>query len=322
MNNGMDPNKIIEVEWHQLDLRYQSLRIHTDSAVRSLMLSIHIHGLLMPITVIASGVKDYPWVVIDGYLRVLALKALGHDLVQAVVCQLAAAEALLHIYQHNRSRTWDAFEEANLLQELLTTHQYPQGKLAQLLGRSEAWICHRLQLLTQLPDFVQKAVALGVLSSWVASRILVPFARANAQHAEQFVAYLCNKPHTSREIQSFYEQYLCSNKKTRETLISNPAVFFKLQGFDKLESSRRYTELSPEYTWDLKCAQILDCLRVLDSIMSAVFYPQQSAQESQGLIDKFHKICTRIESLQHLLEETVYARTTNSAAGEAIAASR
>lgn len=315
MNIGMDTNKIIEVEWHQLDLRYQSLRIHTDSAIRLLMLSIHVHGLLVPITVVASGVKDCPWVVIDGYLRILALKALGHDLAQAVVWQLGFAEALLNVYQNNRSRVWESFEEANLLQELLTTHQYSQVKLAHLLGKSEAWICHRLQLLTQLPDFVYAAIAKGVLSSWVASRILVPFARANGQHAEQFVDYLCAKSHTSREIQTFYEQYLRSNKKARETLIATPAVFFKLQGFNKLESLRRYAELPPEYTWESKCAQILDCLSVLDSIMPAVFYPQQTAQEVQDLTDTFHKTRAQMENLQHLLEENVNARTTHSAAG-------
>jgi ParB/RepB/Spo0J family partition protein len=322
MNNDMDSNQIIEVEWHQLDLRYQSLRIHTDSAVRSLMLSIHIHGLLVPITVIASGVKDCPWIVIDGYLRILALKALGRDLAQAAVWQSAANEALLRVYKDNRSRTWEAFEEANLLQELLTIYQYSQRELAQSMGKSEAWICHRLQLLNQLPDFVHAAIAKGVLSSWIASRILIPFARANVQHAEQFIEYLRGPSHTSREIQAFYEQYLRSNKKAREALIANPGVFFKLQRVNQLESLRRYTELPPEHTWESKCAQILDCLSVLDSILPAVFYPQQTAQEAQDLQDKFQSALTKMENLQHLLEETVYARTTNSAAGEAIVAPR
>lgn len=320
MNIDASTDKIIDVEWHQLDMRYQGLRIHTDSAVRLLMLSIHVHGLLVPITVVASWVEGRPWVVIDGYLRILALKALGHDLIQATVWQLDAAEALLNVYRHNRSRAWEAFEEANLLQELLTTHQYSQAKLAQLLGKSEFWICYRLQLLTQLPSFVQEAIAKGVLSSWVASRILYPFARANAEHAEQFVDYLRVKSHTSREIQSFYEQYLRSNKKAREVLITNPAIFFNLQRLNKLESLRRYTELPPEHIWESKCAQIVDCLSVLDSIMPAVFYPQLTSREAEDFTDKFYQAHAKIGDLQRLLEETIHARIIHSGSGEAVVA--
>jgi ParB family chromosome partitioning protein len=322
MNKITNTTQTIEVEWHQLELRYQSLRIHTASAVQRLMLSVHSYGLLVPITVIASGVSNCSWVVIDGYLRILALKALGHDLITATVWRIDAAEALLDVYKHNKSRTWEAFEEANLLQELVTTYQYSQAKLAQLLGKSEAWICRRLQLTTQLPGFVKDAVCQGILSSWAAGRILIPLARANAQHAEQFIRYLSAKSHTSREVQSFYEQYLRSNKKIRAELAANPTIFFKLQELDKLESSCQYTELPPEHTWDRKCDQILDCLTVLDAIMPAVFYPQQTAQEQKALQDIFRQACAKIEGLQQTLEKTTHARTTHGKHGEAVTATR
>lgn len=308
----------IDVEWHQLELRYQSLRIHAPRAIRRLMLSIHSYGLLVPITVIASGASDCSWVVIDGYLRIAALKALGGDLITATVWPIDAAEALLDVYKHNKSRTWEAFEEANLLFELVTIHQYPQAKLAQVLGKSEAWICHRLQLITQLPSFVKEAVGQGILSSWSASRILIPFARANAQHAEQFVGYLSSKFHTSREIQAFYEQYLRSSKKIRTELAANPSIFFRLQELDKLESSCRYTELPPEETWDRKCEQILNCLTILDSIMPAVFYPQQTGQERQDLQDKFHQAYATMDNLHHTLEKLTYAQAPHSKHGEAV----
>jgi len=321
MNKIPNTAQTIEVEWHQLEFRYQSLRIHTASAIRHLMLSIHAYGLLVPITVIASNVQDCPWVVIDGYLRILALKALGHDLITAAIWQIDAAEALMAVYKYNKSRTWQVFEEANLLQELVTTHQYSQAKLAQLLGKSESWVCHRLQLITQLPCFVKDAVYQGILSSWTASRILIPFARANSQHAEQFVHYLSSKHHTSREIQSFYEQYLRSNKKIRSDLAANPSIFFKIQELDKLESCP-YTQLPPEDIWDRKCGQILDCLNVLDAITPTVFYPQQTEQEQQSLQDKFRRACARMDNLQHTLEKITYVQTPHSLHGEAIAATR
>jgi ParB family chromosome partitioning protein len=313
----------IEVEWHQLELRYQTLRIHTASAIQRLMISVHSYGLLVPITVIASGVQECPWIVIDGYLRIAALKALRHDLVTATVWQTDVAEALMEVYKYNKSRTWKAFEEANLVQELFAIHQYSQAKLAHLLGKSEAWVCHRLQLITQLPVFVKDAICQGILSSWAASRILIPFARANALHAEQFVCYLSgSKPRTSREIQSFYEQYVRSNKKIREELAANPSLFFKIQELDKLESSSSYTELSPEDTWNRKCEQISQCLSVLDAVVPAVFYPQQTAQEQQDLHHKFHQARVKMDVLQLTLEKTIHARTPHRPHGEAVAALR
>lgn len=306
MNKITNISQPLELEWHQLDLRYESLRIHTASAVQHLMISIHSYGLLVPITVVASGVQDCPWVVIDGYLRILALKALGGDLIRAAVLQLDEAEALLSVYKHNKSRAWEAFEEANLLSELVATHQYSQAKLAQFLGKSESWICYRLQLITQLPCFVKDAIYQGILSSWAASRILIPFARANSEHAEKFVRYLRGKSHTVREIQSFYEQYMRSNKKIRGTLSDNPSVFFKLEKLNKLESVGLYTELPPEHTWDRKCEQILDCLSILDSTMAAVFYPQQTAQEQKDLQNKFLLARAKMDALQRTLEATLH----------------
>lgn len=322
MNKIPNTTQTLEIEWHQLELRYQSLRIHTVSAVQQLMLSLHSYGLLVPITVTPSSVQDRPWVVVDGYLRIAALKALGRDLVTANVWQIDTAEALLDVYKYNKSRTWEAFEEANLLQELLTTHQYSKGNLAKVLGKSEAWICRRLQLITELPCFVKEAIGQGIVSSWVASRIFIPLARANSEHAEQLVRYLSSKSHTSREIQAFYAHYMRSNKKIRTDLAVNPSLFFKLQELDKLESSGRYTELPPEYTWDKKCDQILEALSVLGSLMPAVFYPGQTAQDLQSLQDKFHRVCTKIKTLTHTLEKTTHARPPHSHHGEAVAASR
>jgi ParB/RepB/Spo0J family partition protein len=302
----------ISLEWHQLECRYQSMRVHTPESIRRLMLSIHANGLQVPITVVASGLPDRPWVVIDGHLRILALKALGHDLVAANVWQLDAANALLYAWRHNKSRGWDVLEEANLLQELFTTHQYSQAKLARQFGKSASWVGYRLQLLTDLPDFIKEAIYQGSLSSWVASRILIPFARANSDHAEQFVNYLtAAKPHTSREITAFYENYLRSNKKVRAELALNPSIFFKLQAIQKLESISDITQLPPEYVWGKKCDQIVDCLHDMETVMPAAFYHQQPEQEQSDLQQRFHAALAWMNALQLKLQRRNHETTTD-----------
>jgi ParB/RepB/Spo0J family partition protein len=311
----------INLEWHQLELRYQSMRVHTPGAIRRLMLSIHANGLQVPITVVASDIPDRPWVVIDGYLRILALQALGHDLVVVNVWQMDAANALLYAWKHNKSRSWDVFEEANLLQELLTTHRYTQAEIARQSGKSEAWVSQRLQFLMELPYFLKDAMHQGALSSWVASRILIPFARANHGHAEQLVNYLTAKPHTSRQISAFYEQYLRSNKKVRAELALNPSIFFKLQAIKKLESRSDITHLPPEYVWGKKCDQIMDCLHDMETVMPAAFYHQQPKQEQSDLQQQFHEALAWMNALQLKLQRRNHETTTDHTDRERITAS-
>ncbi|WP_456243453.1 hypothetical protein [Thiorhodovibrio winogradskyi] len=53
-----------------------------------------------------------------------------------------------------------------------------QHELAHAVGKDPSWVNRRLALLTQLGEPLQEAVRSGVLSSWAASRILAPLARA------------------------------------------------------------------------------------------------------------------------------------------------
>ena len=318
MNNKTDSTQALELEWHLLEFRYQSLRIHTKAATRRFMQSIDEHGLLTPITVIASGLSTTPWIVIDGYLRIAAVKALGHDLIAATKWDIELPEALLQAYCYNASRPWIPLEEANLIQELIALHDYTQDQLAKRLGKSASWICRRLQLLHDLPDFVQEAIYKNTVSTWSASRVLIPLARANPTHAKQFVDYLSSKKHSSRDIQSFYEHYLRANRAVRTQIAANPSLFFKPQQLTKLESQGQYDKLAPEYLWGSKITQMNACLKVLKSIAPAVFYPQQDPREKGDFLNSLTQLLSKIESLQHALWRSTNASTPNKTDSSAI----
>jgi ParB-like chromosome segregation protein Spo0J len=123
MNNLSKP--VFEAEWHQLELRYQHLRKHTQQDQQRLTWSIHTYGLLEPIMVVACSTGN--WIVIDGYLRIKAMQTLKNDTIKIIIWESNVAEALIHTYRSNQSRTWDYFEEAWLLQELRNLHNYSQG---------------------------------------------------------------------------------------------------------------------------------------------------------------------------------------------------
>jgi hypothetical protein len=82
-----------------------------------------------------------------------------------------------------------------------------------------------------LPAFVEQALRQGVVSTWTAQRIILPFARANSEGAKKLLEYLKLKTHASRDIQAYYTHYLSSNRHTRQKMQDEPPHFFKAHAF-------------------------------------------------------------------------------------------
>jgi ParB family transcriptional regulator, chromosome partitioning protein len=311
------PKASLEAEWHCLDMSYQHLRQRTPQAQRRLMLSIHTHGLMVPITVIPvpSPIPNVipRWVVIDGYLRISAMRSLGKDTIAVQTCELPADEALLLAYKAHQSRPWEPLEEARLLQEMATNYGYSQAQLAQKLGKSESWVHYRLQLLAELPSHVMTAIDQGTLSLWSASRVLIPFARANAHHAELFINYLHKHPHSSREIKAFYEQYMQSRPKVREQMISQPALFFKAKTAAMAPSlSKKLSPDFPEQIWEQRLARIVHELHnTLEPLLPKLFHARQILSERQYLEHYLHQAMAAMERLHQSLRRIPYVQTTD-----------
>ena len=71
----------MELEFHQLDLRYARLRVEQPARERRLLASLADAGQLMPIIVVTTGAI---YVVVDGHKRVRCLRRLHRDTVAAV----------------------------------------------------------------------------------------------------------------------------------------------------------------------------------------------------------------------------------------------
>src|ERR1700677_1717733 len=82
----------MDLELHQLTLRYERLRKRQPREERSLLVSLTEIGQQLPVVVIQEAPS---FILIDGYKRVRALKRLARDTVRATCWQVAEAEALL-----------------------------------------------------------------------------------------------------------------------------------------------------------------------------------------------------------------------------------
>jgi len=85
----------MQLEFHQLDRRWEHLRVRHPARQRRLLASLAEVGQQTPIVVVAVEGQADRYVVIDGYKRIMALEQLGRDTVDAVVWPMSEAAAVL-----------------------------------------------------------------------------------------------------------------------------------------------------------------------------------------------------------------------------------
>src|SRR5213594_3257759 len=85
----------MQLEFHQLERRWEHLRVRHPARQRRLLASLADSGQQTPIVVVAAEGQADRYVVIDGYKRMAALEQLGRDTVEAVVWPMSEAAAVL-----------------------------------------------------------------------------------------------------------------------------------------------------------------------------------------------------------------------------------
>jgi hypothetical protein len=108
----------MDLEFHQLDRRYEPLRVRQLARERRLLASLAELGQQMPIVVVAAPAGAH--VVVDGYKRVRYLERLHRETVQAVSWEMPDADALIFRYGLHAEGPACAMEEAWLLRALYT----------------------------------------------------------------------------------------------------------------------------------------------------------------------------------------------------------
>jgi ParB/RepB/Spo0J family partition protein len=215
----------MELELHQLELRYERLRKRAAATERALLGSLAEHGQQLPIVVVSEETR---FIVIDGYKRVRALKRLARDVVRAAAWQLPELEALL-LERQLRCGSEDALDQAWLLAELQERFGLSLDALAQRFARSKSWVSRRLGLLQVLPTVIQDQVRTGELAAHATMKYLLPLARANAPAAAQLAAAITPLKLTSRQIGALYSGWQSGTPRTRELILERAQVYLQAQ---------------------------------------------------------------------------------------------
>jgi ParB/RepB/Spo0J family partition protein len=215
----------VELELHQLTLRYERLRKRSPREERALLVSLSEIGQQLPVVVIEETPR---FILIDGYKRVRALKRLARDTVRATSWQVAEAEALL-LERSLRRGSEDALDQAWLLAELQERHEWSLEELARRFERSKSWVSGRLALLQALPASIQEQIRAGTLSAHAAMKYLVPLARVNAAAAQALATALTPLKPTSRQVGALYAGWQAGTLRTRELIEQSPQIYLQAQ---------------------------------------------------------------------------------------------
>jgi len=213
----------MHLEVHQLDLRWEHLRVREPHRQRHLLASLAESGQQTPIVVVT--LKDDRYLVIDGHKRIAALRQLGRDTVEATVWPMSEAEALLLSRSQRMSPQESALEQGWLLSEMEQRFSCTLDELARRFDRSISWVSRRLALVELLPEAVQHHVREGTVTAQIAMKYLVPVARVSAEDcermAEAFVKHRCD----TRQAAQLYTAWREGSRVVRERILAEPELF-------------------------------------------------------------------------------------------------
>src|ERR1035437_6814407 len=219
----------MQLEFHQLDRRWEHLRARHPGRQRRLLASLGDSGQQTPIVVVAAEGAAERYVVIDGYKRIAALEQLGRDTVEAVIWPMSEAAAVVLDRSLRLSEHETALEVGWLLAELEQRFGYGLDELARRFDRSVSWVSRRLALVEILPEAIQQQVREGKILAQVAMKFLVPAARQSLEDCQRMAAIFAEHHCDTREAGQLYGAWRKGSPAARKRILDDPELFFKTQ---------------------------------------------------------------------------------------------
>jgi ParB/RepB/Spo0J family partition protein len=219
----------MQLEFHQLDRRWEHLRVRHALRQRRLLASLADSGQQTPIVVVAAEGQADRYVVIDGYKRIAALEQLGRDTVEAVVWPMSEVAAVLLDRSLRLSEHETALEVGWLLAELERRFGCGLDELARRFDRSASWVSRRLALVEVLPEAIQQQVRDGRILAQVALKCLVPAARQSLEDCQRMAAIFAEHHCDTRQAGQLYAAWRKGSPAIRKRILDDPELFFKTQ---------------------------------------------------------------------------------------------
>jgi ParB-like chromosome segregation protein Spo0J len=218
----------VDLEVHQLDLRYQGLRRRSARKERAVLASLAEIGQQTPVVVVITTDEQHP-VLLDGYKRVRALQQLRRDVVVATSWTLPEPDALLLERLMRAAEADSALEQGWLVRELCERFGLSLTELSRRFDKTPSWVSRRLALVRELPESIQDQVRSGQLQAHAAMKHLVPLARANRAQAQALAETCGARQLSTREVGVLCCAFRSGTAETRALILQSPEVVLRAQ---------------------------------------------------------------------------------------------
>jgi len=235
----------MDLEFHQLDLRYEALRKRQPRKEHLLLASLADQGQLLPVVVVSG---NGPFVLVDGYKRVRALKRLAQDTVRATVWAMEEADALVLEHVMRAADPAGPLEQGWMLDELRIRFGLSLDDLARRFDKTPSWVSRRLALVRALPDAIQREVRAGRIAPHAAMKYLVPLARANRDGCVALGEAIARTDLSIRQVGDLYTMWQEGTEETRSLLVTDPLLMLRVradavcENHDERSPAQRFVE--------------------------------------------------------------------------------
>ncbi|MDQ6959457.1 MAG: ParB N-terminal domain-containing protein, partial [Mariprofundaceae bacterium] len=281
---------------HCLDLRFATTRLPSPRVVNARVHSIEQSGQLSPVAVIGGEKKRF--ILMDGYLRLAALRRMGSDTVYVTLWDCDEAGGLLRVLAGAQAHPWAAIEEARTIRMLMNQFACSQHAIAKSIGRDVSWVNRRLSLIASVSDEVLTTICKGRLSTWAASRIIAPLARANTGHAGEMVKFLERHRLSTRELSLWNNHYQKASRPVRNAMVKDPALFLDALANKEQEQQANILAAGPEGAWLKDMSMIKAILKRQRSAIAMLFSSAHNEQDQQPLRQAFAAIESLLDSMR------------------------
>lgn len=158
-----------------------------------------------------------------------------------------------------------------------------------MVGRKQGWVSGRLALYHALSEDLLELIRKGTISTWAATRVIVPIARAIPEHAKMLSENLSKASLSTRELTLLFRHYQKANRKQRANIVCEPFLFLKALHARGEATEAKSLKEGLEGKWLRDLRVITHMLRGLLREVPTLFYSGQSNLDRRILLTAFEE---------------------------------
>jgi hypothetical protein len=206
------------VERSTLDLRYQDFRLRDKAREARLLGSVAQRGIEQPL----EGVDTRQGrILLNGFKRYRCAEKLKIESVPYLCLGDEETVGIAALLQPSKDKDLSILEQAKFVVELLTVQQMSIADVAEMLGRSKAWVCVRKRLLEEMSEEMQQILLRGKFPVYSYMHNLRPLMRINGIGVDQIVRFIqavAGQSLSVREIQLLADGYFHGPRELQQAI--------------------------------------------------------------------------------------------------------